>query len=69
MNTCKTCKWWNGANQKNSYCGLPMLEQFTFEPGGYRIPADAVYAVDRGGDVAGLLTGPDFGCVHHEAKE
>ena len=67
MNTCKDCKWWQDWRPKNT-CGecvhshttkdWPMCDQVQ-ENGEDDADGDGPY---------GLLTGPDFGCVHWEAK-
>ena len=56
MNTCKTCRWWglheSDGPQKGCYC--PKLESKD---------SDGARCDDPG---ATLMTGPDFGCIHHE---
>lgn len=65
MNTCDTCKWWR--EQKNidhvpeGQCYCPGITT-----GGYPLENGAVFGYPVGGQH--LLTGPKFGCIHHEPK-
>ena len=78
MNACKTCMWW-GRGQTMPYsddleegevmseakrCGLPIVN----------IEYDGFCAVKGKGiglsyPVCDLVTGPYFGCIHHDEKE
>lgn len=65
---CKTCKHWRhwsdvASEQPGRYClnADKIMESYSREGR----PVDAlVYDYSEGG---GFWTGPDFGCVHHEA--
>lgn len=67
MNTCKTCKWW--ANIPDEMRGCLFVE--TFE---YQSKPD-LFAVEEACDGYGdrrvpcVVTGPEFGCIHHEEKQ
>ena len=58
MNTCKTCKWW-GVDYEGAcdFVNIPHKEETRFE---IRVTAD-----DDQGLHAELMTGPEFGCIHH----
>lgn len=66
MNTCDTCKHWGtgswGSNLDVSACG-----KLETEPAAHDIKPDSAYAVDKQG-MAGFMTGPKFGCIHHEPE-
>lgn len=61
METCKTCKWWEvatslgGQPQKYGNCENVMSSK----PVSDRIYED---------EYTHVMTGPDFGCIHHEPK-
>lgn len=69
MKTCKTCKCWTPPEvsspwdvSKGGACACP---KFVYhEP----MPRDGLEYYDAEGYAAGFYTGPDFGCIHHEAK-
>jgi hypothetical protein len=65
MNTCKTCKWWNnnplGNEIPNTWGYCDELERIS----GDIPPVDGLLAIYADA----ILTGPDFGCVHHQEKE
>ncbi len=75
METCKTCKHWIPYSDKypkgprwiekeRGFGGLCQSEKLT-EDGGQSYGADMlVYEYSEGGE---FWTGPDFGCVHHQA--
>lgn len=60
MNKCKDCKWWDfTSDSKYRFCDHPKIT------GAYNgDELDWVSNVDEG-----ILTGPEFGCVHWEEKE
>ncbi len=64
MNTCKTCKWWAYRGGTDLYkqrdCNNPKLEN---EDG-----ADTLSAGEASSALCRPTTGPDFGCIHWEAK-
>lgn len=69
MNTCDTCKWWD----RQSYsvdppfvgrkCFSPL-----FEDSGSGNPEGSVTQSGMDAGYVELLTGPKFGCIHHESK-
>lgn len=69
MNTCKSCKWWGvnlaDAHLQDGYgsCDFPeMLEDVR-----HQIPADDnAYCYTN--EPGNIMTGPNFGCIHHEPK-
>ncbi len=69
MNTCKTCKWWS---IPAPYGGQHLCKKLW---GGQaedhehlRIPIPRRISISAYGNVVGIYTGPDFGCVNHESK-
>lgn len=67
MNTCKTCRWWAGIQEEMRGC----LFVENFENQSKQDLFAVGEACDRYGDrhFPCVVTGPDFGCVHHESKE
>ena len=72
MNTCKTCKYWttikgSSCSRKEAdrlhFCNAPKIkygygiEECDISDDGVLIEEDEGW---------GMLTGPDFGCIHHE---
>jgi hypothetical protein len=54
MGTCKECRWW-GAN-------------LCYSPKNYGPDSGGRDGAESASGMEGIRTGPDFGCVHHEAK-
>ncbi len=67
MKRCKTCRWWSDDEQWWTPVGcFECLHPKITEPFGYEGDANClVYAYDEGG---GFASGPEFGCVHWEAR-
>ena len=69
--TCKTCKWWEEPTDyvrtvtTAGYCRSPKLVDINDR--GYEGVAGTGFGMDY--PVCHLVTGPDFGCIHHEPKE
>lgn len=60
MNTCDTCKWWNALpNSNDRFCLHPKV-------GGLGDGKDDEAYHDY--EDVYIMTGPKFGCVHHEPK-
>lgn len=72
MNTCKTCKFW--ATQLFNVTAAPMREckcrklMERYEPDGGSLIIEPDAAVAWGYENPDLLTGPDFGCIHHAPR-
>lgn len=64
MNTCKMCKWWTGPHGHGGH--WDKHGDCTQE----KVNGDAKLDGMHAGDIADypLMTGPDFGCIHWEAK-
>ncbi len=63
MNTCKTCAYWTTdryAPRGHRACACPSCDTAD--------PSCSDTLVCWGGD-AEVYVGPDFGCIHHEAKQ
>lgn len=63
MNTCKTCKFWDGEECLKVWHTddrEPNIKENEFEVN--------VRVSDDHGLIVKFLTGPDFGCVRHEEK-
>jgi hypothetical protein len=63
MNTCKTCKWWGRVRE--GCCDFVDTLHSAKPATRFEIYASAD---DDHNLQAYLLTGPDFGCIHHEAR-
>lgn len=76
METCKTCRWWGirniNGNATVAYegdskaCCSPKLIDIEEHKEGYAAIKGDGFGLDY--PVCDLMTGPDFGCVHHEVK-
>lgn len=74
MNTCKTCKWWGSpgtGHARANHCENPKSIPLEKVLGGSDIPDDWVATNFDDADCHGtgipvFITGPDFGCIHHE---
>lgn len=70
MNTCETCKHWN-SHPDEPYEGSCLNEkiQGISDSETVRTPHDGLVA-SSGFDCssAWIVTGPDFGCIHHTPK-
>jgi hypothetical protein len=73
METCKTCKHWmphsnkypkSHAREDKKAGGLCQSEKLVEDWGGGHGADMLIYEYLEGG---GFWTGPDFGCVHHQA--
>lgn len=71
MNTCKTCKHWEFPPDHVGKDGVGgACTSGKFIDGSYPskiTPQDGIVFRDYEGYGAVLWTGPDFGCIHHEA--
>ncbi len=62
MNTCKDCKWWeangedHGCGHRECNCGKVSEERTEID------------SINGGSEYYAVTTGPDFGCIHWEAK-
>ncbi len=69
MNTCKTCRWWNGEqgvaiySENGKSCDNPKLNPAQYSSR----PVDGAEGIAMSDDTH-IETGPDFGCIHHEEK-
>lgn len=76
METCKTCKHWkiiedDRSENERSFlkcCHHPRLQTPDYDKPDRECFADGAMVVDGSGYWGRLMTGPDFGCVNHEAK-
>lgn len=76
MNTCKECKWWDaiGEDDEREYplhrrCQNPKFVERCPNPyvSDEPDPGDSmIYCYEEGG---AFYPGPDFGCIHFEAKQ
>lgn len=85
MNTCKTCQWWQDdteahrrrSNVKNCTCPKVIFATVDYESDAAVAEEDPHHVLsgneagveDGSGYFARLITGPDFGCIHHQPKE
>jgi hypothetical protein len=72
MNTCKSCKYWNGGDKSTGECdkaditGYERNPKPKTDPTIFEIYADAS---DDTGMIVYLTTGCNFGCIHHSPKK
>ena len=60
--TCKTCNWWNQWQPEEGFCQHGRVGvSFALK--------NALWVQGNAGGGKTLMTGPDFGCVHHRGKE
>lgn len=72
MNTCKTCRWWGFEKEEVTRlhktiakaCGFPKVD---INDEGYEAVTGDKFGLDY--PVCDLITGPLFGCIHHEEKQ
>jgi hypothetical protein len=71
LGTCKTCRWWgmykDAWKGESKACGSPILVDIDGHKDGYLAVSGDGFGLDY--PVCDLMTGPDFGCVHHEEKK
>ena len=66
MNTCKTCKHWTKRTGKNERVERGQCENEKLDDNFGELSSDGLsYEYYESG---GIFTGPNFGCVHHEAQ-
>ncbi len=72
MNTCKTCKHWQPKNEglpksarHKGFGGVHLCRKIPFGMEASKTNGIDIDAYIEGWDV---VTGPDFGCVHHQLK-
>ncbi len=66
---CKTCKWW-GSEHPREYYDMSHNNHLVCEcPRNYEAYSDSGACGVGFPEPNQIDTGPDFGCVHHEAKE
>lgn len=72
MKTCKTCKFWTPCRTDTQRDGTKVVVgecDFCPDPNELSTTLGVDYgAYDDSGLYAQIVTGPDFGCVHHEEK-
>lgn len=69
MNTCKTCTYWKKQPPRGSWIASVVSEGLCgriFE--GSRQEGAAAETFNHHGDDSGLMTAPDFGCLHFERE-
>lgn len=75
MRTCSSCKWWGKKFEHavlidTHLCEHPMVCQPEYgKRNNKTMRADGVLTMDEGGYTGELITGPDFGCIHLEARD
>ena len=66
MNTCKDCFYWYPLGTMSA--GSCHSDKFVYLPDCDTLPADGLAYWDNDGDGAEFETGPDFGCIHWQAR-
>jgi len=74
--TCSTCKFWGRGDESEwfepvddvtvRFCANRMVCR---ESDGVKMQGNGVYTADEGGVTGELMTGPQFGCIHHKNRE
>jgi len=71
--TCKTCRWWENMRDGYGTCDCPKMHHRALSPEGigyaFALRRSLVFKRYSRMYVGPTLTGPDFGCIHHEPKE
>ena len=65
MNTCDYCRFWKKQTNQD-HCPEGMCHCAKITTGGYPLESGAVFGFPAGGEH--LLTGPKFGCIHHQPQ-
>ena len=74
--TCSTCKWWGAGETfgpvdgvRVECCTNAMVVQPSYgERNNRKMRRDGVLTCDEGGGTGDLMTGLDFGCIHHSSN-
>lgn len=80
---CKSCKWWNreGTQEYVGWRSNDIIPDYPFHECNNRnfvygpqvdpsqVPSDALIYWDGEWYGAGVVTGPDFGCIHYEGEQ
>lgn len=64
MNTCDTCKWWRNFNLSERNCGGCENQKLS----NYSVWPDGCVINNQDMDGQQPVTGPKFGCIHHDPK-
>lgn len=67
MPTCDTCKYWKASYLKKGKMCCDFIDTISAEKPPSNVELEAT-ASDDSGLMAELVTGPKFGCVHHQSK-
>lgn len=72
MNTCKNCRFWSINKVGWGKCAAGKMHDVAGAPAGMQndgLRHDMLIAVDPSGNAGvSFSPGPDFGCIHHQAK-
>lgn len=69
MNTCKTCKWWKWDNITRHYVRGAWTASTHFRCAGPCISDDDLSGMIDAQRDTGIITGPDFGCIHYQETQ
>lgn len=69
MNRCKTCRHWGEQFSDGSLHHFCKSEKFIYVSAAIPDLSDTLEYWDDDEYKATFTTGPEFGCVHHEARE
>ena len=78
MGTCKECRWWAGNNRAHGMTFEMIREDNSAfgckKAAAFRDDDERIFGLDPGDrfisdDGLGVLTGPDFGCIHFEPSQ
>lgn len=70
MNTCKTCKHWNGQSKLfvDHYADSALCEKSQQGAENCVPDIEMAYSIDDDGEYNGVWTGRDFGCIYWEKR-
>lgn len=68
METCKTCSFWERNVRANDSRNHGECRVVSLSYNSNALPAGVAISYDFDRELGNLVTGPNFGCVHHEIK-
>lgn len=68
MSTCKTCKWWDTLACHQQFRETGGLDVSENDHHYEAMPKTNQLLARTDGESCLILTGPDFGCIHHQPK-
>lgn len=69
MKTCKTCKWWHKSIIQMTHEESVTVELDVCANPSVHNPLSGIEAIATTAFKYPIITGPDFGCIHHEENK